>query len=87
VKHQDEIQLVLIDMMMPVMDGAATLRILHRMNPQIKIIAASGSPSKVSLTKIADLTVHAYLQKPFTAQTLLVTLDQVLRGEKAGLTN
>ena len=41
-QHQDEIAVVLTDMMMPVMDGAATIHALMRINPTIKIVAASG---------------------------------------------
>ena len=39
---RDEIAIVLTDMMMPVMDGAATIQALLRINPAVKIIAASG---------------------------------------------
>jgi PAS domain S-box-containing protein len=80
-QHRAGIQVVLTDMMMPVMDGVATIRVLHGMNPQVRIIAASGAASKVRLTEIANLSVQAYLQKPLTAQKLLVTLAQVLHGE------
>jgi CheY-like chemotaxis protein len=41
-QHKNEIAVVLTDMMMPVMDGPATIRALMRINPAIKIIAASG---------------------------------------------
>jgi CheY-like chemotaxis protein len=41
-QHRDEIAVVLNDMVMPVMDGAATIHALTRINPKIKIIAASG---------------------------------------------
>jgi PAS domain S-box-containing protein len=81
-QRQAEIQVVLTDMMMPVMDGPATVRVLRGMNPQVKIIAASGVASKPKLAEIADLPVQAYLQKPFASRNLLVTLDQVLRGEQ-----
>jgi len=40
-----EIALVLTDMMMPVMDGAATIQVLLRINPAVRIIAASGIDS------------------------------------------
>lgn len=40
-KHQRNIHLVLIDMMMPVMDGAATIQVLKRVNPRVRIIAAA----------------------------------------------
>ena len=81
-RRQAEIEVVLTDMMMPVMDGPATVRVLRRMNPQVKIIAASGAASKATLGEIADLPVQAYLQKPFASEDILITLDKVLRGEQ-----
>ena len=40
--RKNEIAVVLTDMVMPFMDGPATIRALQRMNPQVRIIAASG---------------------------------------------
>ena len=39
---RNEIAVVLTDMMMPVMDGTATIHALTEINPAIKIIAMSG---------------------------------------------
>ena len=39
---QNQIFVVLTDMMMPVMDGTAMIHSLKRINPEVKIIAASG---------------------------------------------
>src|SRR5829696_269470 len=39
---KNEIAVVLTDMVMPFMDGPATIRALQRMNPKVRIIAASG---------------------------------------------
>ena len=41
-QHKNEIAVVLTDMMMPIMDGPATIHALMRINPAVKIIAASG---------------------------------------------
>lgn len=71
-----EIAAVLTDMMMPIMDGAATIHILRRMNPQLPIIATSGLTASVAT--MADLGVEQFLAKPFTAETLLKTLRQGL---------
>src|SRR5204863_5336465 len=38
-QHHGEIAAVITDMMMPVMDGAATIRALMRIDPQVRIIA------------------------------------------------
>lgn len=81
VQRQADIQVVVTDMAMPVMDGAATVRVLRQLNPQLKIIVISGVTSNVKLTQIADLSVQAFLPKPFTAEQLLATLQQVLRGD------
>jgi PAS domain S-box-containing protein len=75
--YQDTIKVMLIDMMMPKMDGSITIRTLQQFNPQIKVIACSGLPASDSLLK--TLEIKAFLLKPFTADTLLSTLHRVLR--------
>ncbi|BAY66252.1 multi-sensor hybrid histidine kinase [Calothrix brevissima NIES-22] len=77
-QHIDEIKLVLMDMMMPVMDGASTIMMLQRMNPKIQIIAMSGLMSYESPAQKQDLGIREFLAKPFTAQILLNTLQKVL---------
>jgi PAS domain S-box-containing protein len=79
-----QIAVVLTDMMMPVMDGPATIQVLRRMNPKLPIIAASGLPANSSATQVASLGVRHFLPKPYTAEALLKALHQVLRGEPPG---
>jgi two-component system, cell cycle sensor histidine kinase and response regulator CckA len=74
--HQDRIKVVLIDLMMPSMDGSTAIRTLQQFNPQLKIIACSGSPASDSL--LETLEVEAFLPKPFTAEALLRTLHCIL---------
>jgi len=74
-RQKDEIVLVLMDMMMPVLDGPATIHALTRINPEIKIIAASGLTHASQITHPA---VRAFLPKPYTAQEMLNTVNQVL---------
>jgi PAS domain S-box-containing protein len=78
-ESRDEIKVVLTDMMMPFMDGPATIRALKRLNPQVKIIAASGLTSNGKSAEAASAGVNAFLAKPYTAERLLTTLDNVLR--------
>jgi PAS domain S-box-containing protein len=77
-KHEDEIAVVLTDMMMPVMDGAATIHALMRINPSIKIIAASGLNANGNVTNVSDPNVKRFLTKPYTAGILLTTLRETL---------
>jgi len=73
-----EIAAVLMDMMMPVLDGAATIAVLRRMNPEVRIIAASGLSANEPDRAIVNLGLRHVLTKPFTAETLLTKLRQVL---------
>lgn len=77
-QHVQEISVVLTDMMMPVMDGLATIQVLRRINPSVRIIASSG----LSATENADQAIKAgaydFLYKPFTAQTLLTLIRETL---------
>lgn len=77
-QKQDEIKLVLTDMAMPYMDGAATIRALRRMKPDIKIIAASGLNNENS-PETAALFPSAFLAKPYTAEKLLTTIAEILK--------
>jgi PAS domain S-box-containing protein len=77
-QHQNEIAVVLTDMAMPIMDGAATIRALSKINPTIKIIAASGLHANADATKASGAGIRHFLTKPYTAGTLLKTLRTIL---------
>jgi hypothetical protein len=81
VQHPDEISVVLVDMMMPSMDGLTTIRTLQKINSQVKIIAVSGLLSSNTTPETVGTGVQACLSKPYTAKDLLKTLHQVLSGE------
>jgi PAS domain S-box-containing protein len=76
-----EIAVVLTDMMMPVMDGPATIRVLRKLNPSLPIIAASGLSANSHVAQAASLGVKHFLPKPYTAETLLKALKQELAAE------
>lgn len=75
-QHQEEIALVLMDMMMPTMDGSMAIRALQQINPQVKIIATSGLSLDKSITTVPN--VKAFLPKPYTPEALLKTLNEIL---------
>jgi len=77
-EHKNKIVVVLTDMMMPVMDGPAMIHALMRMNPAVKIIAASGLNANGSAAKVSGAGVKFFLMKPYTAGTLLKTIRTIL---------
>ncbi|MBO0798854.1 MAG: response regulator, partial [Blastocatellia bacterium] len=87
VEHKDEIKAVLTDMMMPYMDGPATIRALHRLDPCVRIIAASGLDADGKVIEDAGSGVSAFLSKPYTAEKLLHTLAEVLSDGSHQATN
>ena len=77
-ERQGEIALVITDMMMPGMDGNATIRAIKQINPQARIVAATGLMTDERLLKATEAGAVAFLRKPYTAEVLLRTLHQVL---------
>jgi CheY-like chemotaxis protein len=77
-QHRGEIHVVLIDLVMPIMDGLTMIRVLQRMDPSVKVIATSGMDQGQSATEVGRGCVKAFLQKPFTAEKLLRTLREIL---------
>ncbi len=77
-KHQ--IKAVLMDLMMPEMDGITAIRTLQKMNKQVQIIACSGLNSMEVFTEASAINVQAVLSKPYTATELLKILHQIFRN-------
>ncbi|MBD1840414.1 response regulator [Coleofasciculus sp. FACHB-64] len=77
-EHKQDINAVLVDMMMPAMDGITTIRALQKINPQVKIIAVSGLTSNYQITEIAGNNVKTFLPKPYTSEELLKNIQVVL---------
>jgi len=81
VGNQATIAIVLTDLMMPVMDGVATIHALKHINPRVKIIAGSGLGSHPKRDSLLDLGVKHSVSKPYTAETILNKLREVLTEE------
>lgn len=73
-----EINLVLTDMMMPLMNGVATIKAIQKIDKNTKIIASSGLENG-NEKEAMQLGAKLFLRKPYTAKTLLESLREVLR--------
>ena len=76
--NRDQIAAVITDIKMPVMDGGSMMDELLTLDPNLALIASSGFPTPPS--DAVRARVRAMLAKPYSAQTLLVTLREVLPG-------
>jgi len=80
-EHRKEVDAILIDMVMPYLDGAATIRALRKLNPDVKIIASSGLAANDKLFEDADVGVRTFLSKPYSAEKLLRALSEILAAQ------
>jgi CheY-like chemotaxis protein len=72
--------LVLLDMMMPVMDGAALAASLATSHPDLPIIATSGLNANGGLAQARNAGVRRFIAKPYTTGELLAGVQDALRG-------
>jgi CheY-like chemotaxis protein len=77
-QRRSEISLVLTDMMMPIMDGLTLISALQRIDPKMRVIAASGLHSGGEVARAALAGVVHFLAKPYTAETMLMLFKTVL---------
>lgn len=72
------VAVVITDLVMPFMDGVATIRALRRLDRAVKIICTSGLTEDRRAVTITRAEANAFLPKPYTAKQLLKVLAQVL---------
>ena len=68
--HHTEIQLVIIDMIMPQMNGFQTLAEFKKINPSVKAILSTGYHLEDATRKVLDAGFMRIINKPFSAQDL-----------------
>jgi CheY-like chemotaxis protein len=76
-----EVKVVITDMAMPFMDGPSAIRILQKMNPDLKFIAISGMMGNSVTEELASFPSVRFLQKPFPRETLLIMLAEIMTGK------
>jgi PAS domain S-box-containing protein len=75
--YNPQIDMVLIDLMMPNIDGLTIISIMQRLKPQIKVLAISGSAINNPIVNSAQACIHSFLRKPYTLDELLSALHRL----------
>lgn len=77
-QQPQSIEVVLMDLIMPEMDGLTAMRALKKINPQVKLIITSGLASKEQVTIAESIGIKAFLTKPYSAEKLLLNLSEAI---------
>jgi two-component system, cell cycle sensor histidine kinase and response regulator CckA len=80
-KRQDEISLVILDIVMPVMGGIECFRELININPHVRVVMAGGLISDEIGKQAHELGVRGLIRKPYERSKLLETVREVLDAD------
>ena len=76
---------VLLDVMMPIVDGWGVLRRLHEMGNPTRVVVLSAKAADHDAVKALELGALEYITKPFDPIALLLTVNHILISSAADL--
>ncbi len=77
-KHHIEIDLVILDLIMPDFDGAAVLESLRKIDRRVKVLLASGYDASSKADVLLDSGCLGFIQKPFNLNRLSAVVREAL---------
>jgi len=81
---KERMDLVILDLVMPRMNGRQTFEKIRALDPDIKVVVSSGFSREEEIEKMMQQGCDGYILKPFDMSTLSKKLDAVLKTrEKA----
>ena len=83
--HRDEIGLVVLDMIMPEMDGRDALVGIRTIDADARVLVATGFMAANGDEDLVSLGAIGVLPKPFTGRELLARVGAALGGTRSGV--
>jgi two-component system cell cycle sensor histidine kinase/response regulator CckA len=77
------VDVVIIDMAMPDMDGRECFQALHRLDPNVKAILCTGGPADAETRDMVGRGMVDFLQKPYEAEQLAAAIAKALAARRA----
>lgn len=77
-KSMKDIDLVLMDIKMPALNGIDAQYLIHTINPRAKVLLMSGFP----LASLPELTSPRFMQKPIAPEALIAAIEELLQSEQ-----
>lgn len=78
-QRNDDFCCVLLDYLMPGMNGVELFKKMHEINPRVPVIICSGYTENLIQDKFHGLTIAGFLKKPFTSQRLFEKIQDVTK--------
>jgi PAS domain S-box-containing protein len=86
-REGDHISLIILDLIMPVMDGKKCLEEILLVNPNTKVVMASGYSEGGPASGATAGRAKGFVQKPYNMRELLTTVREVLDKDVPGPDN
>ncbi|MBW2472697.1 MAG: response regulator [Deltaproteobacteria bacterium] len=77
-RHKDELDMAILDINMPVMDGKTAYEKMLELKPDLKVLVASGYTLNSTAKEILARGAAGFLQKPYTLENITLKIKQVL---------
>ncbi len=78
-QNKDRIDLVILDMIMPEMSGTEVFKKIKEINPEARVLLASGYSSDGEAAAIMGRDSTGFIQKPFTIKKLATRIKSILQ--------
>jgi two-component system NtrC family response regulator len=80
--QENELNLVLTDMKMPVMDGIELLSRVHRLEPELPVIVMTAYGTVEKAVQAMKIGAFDYITKPFQNEELMLTIRKALEMQR-----
>ena len=79
-KNKDQIDIVILDMIMPEMNGGEVYDNIKKINPDVKVLLSSGYSIDGQATEILKRGCNGFIQKPYSMKTLSHKIGETIKG-------
>jgi PAS domain S-box-containing protein len=80
--RKDLIDMVILDLIMPGWGGKETLKALREIDPEVKVLIASGYSSEGTADEVIRMGVNGFIQKPYLIEEILDAVKRILRSDR-----
>lgn len=74
----EDVDLVIMDLMMPQMNGESAIKAIYHVNPKVKFIVISGNMGSISKESLSKYNIVGFFDKPFHIPQVIETIKMAL---------